>query len=673
MGKTTRRTVAAGQKRVADIQPNVAAGKPAQAPPPNAFLGRQERVPQLVYVADIPNDGFLGQARAYYAFFGLEVKPVKSVHEVVIDLGKREGVFERIAIVSHAHPRGMLLPMFTGAVPGTNKELFEGLAKSDYDGLLVMSPFDARTRHLFAWRTRIDALMKVARAKAAAVLKPLGLDKSGTPAAGDSLEFFFHCFDTVMLNEPGTIRLDGSAISASQRDVLLKFVEEVLNQLTKRLDGKPVNGRRVTAGEWNAVRAGLTAIAFGDFNMTASFDLDLPPESMNFFPSLNVMVNAVRGGLRTELESARTHLGATSLVDVRGCRVGTDGDYLAAIGSFLGKPDAKPTVTGPQRFESFSEFFFDTLNSRENIRVWLNATRRQHSPQKLRELITTWAELIRVRPLHTDFWTGILEGSAVRLLALAEKEIPKLFIPAPGLVQLTDPDVRKRVTAIGNFFNVARGDMPNATALASLATAAAGVKTAAAALLAPAPDKLSAAQLQSLYEKLRDLDAAEHQTIVPDTAPTPLRAADIRDYQTRLLEHFDTTSLAPLKKLMTAAATSLKDNDGLFFYVFQAGLPVFVFGRPEAGKNSIVVYTPHARVVQQSWYQCLWKEPLPATGTYKTAAIGDRLAHTLPTLVEEDRTSIASVCPLPRFGFCIRTRPLPPGEPDNECDSLSNP
>jgi hypothetical protein len=673
MGKTTRQTVTAGQKRVADIQPNVATGKPAPAPAANAFLGRREHVPQLVYFADIPNDGFLGEAKAFYEFFGIEVKPVKSVHDVVIDLGKRQGVFERIAIVSHAHPRGMLLPMFTGAVPGTNKELFQGLAKSDYDGLLVMTPFDEHHHHLFEWSTRIDPLMKVVRSKAAAALKPLGLDKSGTPAAGDAREFFFHCFDIVMLNKPGTVKLDGNAVDASQRGILEKFIDEVLNQLTKRLDGKTINGRRVSANEWIALGASVTAIAFDDLNMTATFNLDLEPDSMNLFPSLNVMINAVRNGLRTQLEAARTHLGATSLVDIRGCRVGADGDYLAAIGAFLGTPGAHPTVTGPQRFEAFPPLFFDTLNSRSNIRVWLSKTQRQHSPQKLRELLTTWAEFIRVRPLHTDFWTGVLEGNAVRLLALAEKDIPRLFIAAPGLKQTTDPDVKKMVAAVADLFNVPKADVPKAPALTALVTAAASVKPAASVLLAPAPDATAAPKLQSLYEKLRDLDAAAGQTIVPDTPPAPLSAADIRDYQKRLLEHFDTTSLAPLKKLMTAAAKSLNEGDGLFYYMFQAGLPAFIFGRPETAKNSIVVFTPHAKVVQQSWYQCLWKEPLPDTGAYKTAKISAKLAHTLPTLFEEDRTTVASVCPLPRFGFCIRTRPLPPGEPDNECDSLSNP
>lgn len=673
MGTTRRQTQAAAQKRVADIQPNQVSGRPAPAPPPNAFLGKPERVPQLVYVADFPNDGFLGEAGKYYEFFGIDVKPVKSVHEIVIDLGKRQGVFQRLAIVSHAHPRGMLLPMFTGAVKGTNKELFEALAKSDLDGLLLMSPFDERTAHMFSWKTRVGPIMSAARKKNAAVLKPLGLDKSGTPPDGDLSEFFFHCMDVVLLKVPGAVTLKGNALLPDQKKVLHTFIDEILNQLTARLEPKPINGRKVTADEWKALRASLIAIPFDDLNMTADFDLKLEPDSMNLFPSLTAFVKAVKGGLRTQIEAARARFDATSRVDIRGCRVGNDGDYVAAIGSLLGRPNARPTVTGPQRFQQYAALFFDTLNSRDNIRVWLSKTQRLHPPQRLREILTSWAEMIRVRPLHTDFWTSVLGGSAVRLLALTDQEIPKLFLTAPGLQQFTDPDVKKVVGAVANFFNVPKADVPAAAAITKLGAAAPDIRTASTALLAVVPDTSPADRLQQLYETLKAVSKKEGQTIVPDTAPTPLRAADIRDYQKRLLAHFDAGPLAPLKKLMTAAAASLGDGDGLFYYMFMAGLPVFLFGRPEPAKNSIVVFTPHAKAVQQSWYQCLWTGSLPDKGDYKTTALSKALAHTMPTLVEEDRAAIASVCPLPRYGLCMRTRPLPPGEPDNECDSLSNP
>jgi hypothetical protein len=674
MGTTTRRTQAAAQKRLSTIQPNQPSGQHVPAPAPNEFLGKQERVPQLVYVANFKSDGFLGPAKEFYEFFGIEVKLVKSVHEIVVDLTKRQGVFERLAIVSHAHPRGMLLPMFSGATVGTDKEFFKSLATSDYDGMITMTPFSAQTAHLFDWSTRIDKVMKVARAKNAAVLQPFGLDKTGTPPAGDMSEFFFHCMDVVYLKGPPEVTVKGTALAAGQRKTLFTFIDGVLDELSKRLDGKTVNGKKITTDQLKALRASLTAIPFDDLQiMNATFDLDLTNESMNYFPSLVALVKAVKGGFRQQLEEARTHLKATTRVDMRGCRVGEDPEYLEALGAFLGQKGSEPTVTGPQIFQAYPEFFFDTLKDRRDVRIWLSRPERQHSPEQLRENITKWAELIRVRPLHTDFWTGVLEGHAVRLIALVEKDIPKLFIPAPGLAQITDPDVPKRIAALANFFNVPTAAVPSAAALTAVNDKAPAIRTASAALLAEAKDGLAPDRVKELYEKLRDISKAEKQTIVPETPPTPLRAADIRGYQTKLLDYFDATPLAAVKKFMTAAAKNLKDEDGLYYYMFFAGLPVFVFGRPERGKNSVVVFTPHEKVLQQSWYQCLWKDPLPQTGNYKTAAIAEKLAHTMPTLFNEDHKSVESVLPLPRYGLCMRIRPRPAGEVDGDCGNISNP
>jgi hypothetical protein len=506
-------------------------------------------------------------------------------------------------------------------------------------------------------------------------LKPFGLDKSGTPPAGDMSEFFFHCFDAVFLGIPGNVTLNGGALGAADRGTLQDFVDEILNQLAKRLDGKTVNGQRVTVQALTALRAGLTSLPFADMNIVATFDLNLTRDNMNFFTSLAAMVRAVRGGLRDQIDTARTHFTATSLIDVRGCRVAQDPEYIDAIGAFFGKPGARPTVTGPHFFQAYGQFAFDTLGNRAQVRTWLSAERRMHPPQRLRELLTKWAEIIRVKPLHTDFWMGILTGPAVRLVALTKDDVPKLFIQAPGIPQITDPDIRKSIRALADFFNVAPASVPPTPDMTSLNAAAPRVRSAAAALLASVTDQTGAARLQELYEKLRDIDQAESQSIVPDTPPTPLNATHIRDFQKGLLEYFDATPLAPLKRFMSAAATSLNEGDGLYYYMFFAGLPVFIFGRPEAQKNSLVVFTPHERVVLQSWYQCLWKDPLPDNrGDYRTARVTiNPLTHTMPSHVGDDRRSIESICPLPRYGLCIRTRPLPADEVDGECGSLSNP
>src|SRR4029453_579564 len=123
-------------------------------------------------------------------------------------------------------------------------------------------------------------------------------------------------------------------------------------------------------------------------------------------------------------------------------------------------------------------------------------------------------------------------GRAVRLIALVAKDIPKLFIPAPGLEKITDPDVTKKIPALANFFNVPQPAVPAAAALTAMNVKAPAIRIGSAALFAEAKDGLAPDRLKELYEKLRGISKAEQQTIVPETPPTPLRAADIRGYQT---------------------------------------------------------------------------------------------------------------------------------------------
>ncbi len=349
---------------------------------------------------------------------------------------------------------------------------------------------------------------------------------------------------------------------------------------------------------------------------------------------------------------------------------------MTSVGEFLGTPGGtRPTVTAPQLFQAYMEFVFDTVHDRASISKWLNTERHQHSPKQLRENLTTWAELIRVRPLHTDFWSGLFEGPAVRFAAATwPTEIPKLFIPTPGLDKLPTTDIGQMIGTLTNFFNVPKAAVPNAAALKAIKAAVPSATSAAPTLLAPVKAPIAVDRLKQLYDGLKTINAAEAQTIVPETPPDPLRADDIAGFQKALLDYFDLKPLAGLKKFMTAAAENLKEEgDGLFYYLFFAGLPGFIFGRPESPKNSIVVFTPFASEIQQSWYRCTWADPLPKTGDYLTAEIKNKLAHTMPALVGEDRRSITSVCPLPRYGYCIVTRPLPPGEVDGPCGDISNP
>src|SRR6266705_2890390 len=232
---TTRRRQTTTQARVYPIQPN----QGGQAPlAPNAFRGKPERVPQIAYIPEKAGDGFLTSAKDFYRFFGLNIQEINSITEMVEHLSTQTGVLQNVLLISHAHPRGMIIPMFTNAVRGTNAEAFTGFAESDLEGLKVYSPFEPPIHHAFNWESVMSGCMTAARNQNSAALAPFGLNQSGSPPAGDLREFFEYCFDIVYVRDPGRVRRNSAQageLTASQRGIVVDFVTEILNQITLKI------------------------------------------------------------------------------------------------------------------------------------------------------------------------------------------------------------------------------------------------------------------------------------------------------------------------------------------------------------------------------------------------------------------------------------------------------
>ena len=609
MCKTTKGNQSAASPDTVRTARRTPGGGPGGPPPEpaNAFRGKSERVPEVAFIRERAGDGFLTSAKTYYELFGIDVAPVDSIEQVVLEIANYTAPpYNRLLLVSHAHPRGMLIPFFTNGVKGTNKEIFREFAKSDLDGLKLLSPFEPSIRHLFNWNSIVSQLMGKLREVNAAALQPFGLQSSGNPT-GDLLEFMKFAFDIVYLRNPGRVRRNTSqagGLTAGQRTILENFVGEIMNQMRPGL----VSSLSVTTGQVNALRSAITGLTYNDLPgvTDAHPDHGRTDKNRNDFPTLQAVVNAINNGFRTKLNAARTKLNASTLIDIRGCRAGDDADYIEAIREFFGTGAVKPMVTAPRHFQSYPKIAFQPPATRAHIASWLSGSNWGHSSSQMKQKFTDWAELIRVRPLHYDFWLALFRGQATRFDALAwRSEIPALFIPTPGLAQLTGLDLAGVIGKLKDYFNVPNAQVPSAAALSG-------------------PNRLTA-----------------------------------------------------IKTFMTAAGDSLETGDGLHYYMLFAGLPVFVHGTPdpELNKNGLVVLDAHRGPALQSWYKCLWKDPLPASGPYTTASIGNLDHRQVTALVNQLRdennnvieTIGLAICPVPRYSHCIRKRPMPPDEDDSLC------
>jgi hypothetical protein len=290
----------------------------------------------------------------------------------------------------------------------------------------------------------------------------------------------------------------------------------------------------------------------------------------------------------------------------------------------------------------------------------------------LKTAFREWADLIRVRPLHVDFWLTLLRSRAIRFGALTwRSEIPALFIPSPGLAELNGLDLAAVIGKLKDYFNVPNSAVPSASDLSGIASVTSHLATWSPHLLNAAQDSATPAQRTTLFENLKQINTALGQSHVPGTspnAPNPPTAAQLRGYQTAVVTFLETSRLTPIKTFMTAAADSLETGDGLYYYLLFAGLPVFVHGTPTLNDIGLVVLNAHRSEALQSWYKCLWKDALPsATGDYRTANISHANSRQFIGMVDEDHTSHRAHCPHPDYMNSIRKRPLPTGETESLC------
>jgi hypothetical protein len=83
-----------------------------------------------------------------------------------------------------------------------------------------------------------------------------------------------------------------------------------------------------------------------------------------------------------------------------------------------------------------------------------------------------------------------------------------------------------------------------------------------------------------------------------------------------------------------------------------AGLPVFFFNRSAMNHNGLMVLQAYENAALQSWYKCIWAEPLPSgpANASTGAAINQANARRVPTLQDEHVLTELAMCPSEKYG-----------------------
>jgi hypothetical protein len=343
-------------------------------------FGEPENVPDLTYVSTSGAPTFLDQAAEFHEAWGLKPKRVDSIQAVVDDLATNTTALARVRIVTHAVDRGILMPLFTGEGKATTLTTarLSAHAESEEAGLGFESELNIGA-------ATVDEITADVRTANAAVLKPFGLDQSGSPTG--SLTAFVR--RVIMLEWLGTMR---TTANAAQVDPLVSATQKLLPILraavvrqfapaaTSATATPPAPA--VTATQVNDLEQEIGAAASA---YRASFSFDRAQ-----IGKLQAATKAAGGGFRDRLTAARTRFSADSWIDIRGCNAGDDLGYLRAVSRFFGRADAAPHVSGPDWFEVFPIFGSRSVRDEKAIEKLAANT-------SVQEAVERWAPLTGVR------------------------------------------------------------------------------------------------------------------------------------------------------------------------------------------------------------------------------------------------------------------------------------
>ena len=639
-------------------------GGGGSGPAPIKFQGAQEHVPQLTFIVQprVTPDDYLAGATTYHTNCGLQPREIHSIDHMLDMLAADTSPLQRIRLVSHANGQDLIVPLFgqtnVQADRHTFRDHLNAFADSDELGLLTLIDLSPGSDY-HNWS--LLALASMIRSANANLLKPFGMDQNGTPD-GDLSRFIRYCCDYSFVNI-NLFQRNGSGIPAADKAALLKAIRTLIGIRSKAIEGKVFSGHTVTAPDLQALSDYLIQRNATDLGLSGAdaYKFVSPAGSLNTLLLAGNAADAVQAGFRTKLNKVRARFSKTSMIDIRGCRLGTDSDYMRAVQAFMGQPNNVPQVSGPQWYQSFSatnSYHHPATNAQVHTLLQAGA-----AAANIRAGFATWLTMTGMDPAHTKSWTDALTAPAAKFcLPDWKKALPALPVATPGIDSFKTMNFTDTMNAAGDFFNVPAASRPTAPQLTTINTFVSAKLTGWGPNLFAAVDGTTTpAKLNSLYLALKQINQDLGQSIVPATAPSPLKPADITNWQTQLAAFIDTSSLAPIKTIMAAIKQRIDDTTdaGMNYYALHSGMPVFIFAdheivnahRVHVDNHRLIVLDAFADQAYRLWPPLLWAEPLPAGNNIGSLHAADFDARRFAMMVEQPDGGNVSVAACPNQSY----------------------
>lgn len=621
--------------------PAAGGGTPATA----ATVGIPEKLPSLTFIAHQDTEigfgpgalGFLRQAFLYHDSYALNPQIVRSFEELINVLSGAATPIDRLRIVTHfGAPSGttnlvgrglMFLPLFTGQTrnDGTttpdNQTYAEHLkfGVSDEQGLLgqfelnyfpffapdFLSGKQMKTTTVTTDRPYYQVLFRALQASHDTSLAPFGLDQTGSPSAA-VLTIMKWAANLFVLTEPTFLfqvqATNPSPVAAQPLPAVIKtaMVDLVNAKLaTLATDTGPTTLTNITA-----LASAFSSQTLTGLNATTFNHPDIYVLSSVYLDNHNAF--------RTQLATVKTRLD-NSFVDIRGCRIGQDTNYMKAIRSFLGNAGTEPVISGPEWFQEFG-----------NIGNWENVTEAHVDSTFNSGLSGTavtgadvqrdyaaWAGRIGINA-QMSFWTTLFNGDAFDIISLSWRSLlPPIGMESARLAALPGQNYADAIATIKTIFHIDQTAAPTAATCTTFETASfpsgallVTIQTAVTALTDASPQPDMQTQLTALT------GIATTISVTLPAVPSPITRSHLDSCITAIKQGL--TTLSGIAPLITAIKTRLTNPRAGYRYMMDIGLPLIVQAASREGDNRLIYYQATIDNALKSFKKIHFEGPLPA-------------------------------------------------------------
>lgn len=703
MCKTSKSSQSAAASNLPDIQPNAGGGggNGGGGGGPMVQYIAGDHVPELTFISsaaldpttNASNDRFLQSAVWFHTFHGLKPTRFGSFEELIINIAKltTKTHIGRFRLVTHAFSSGILAPFckvdpkgflttaerdeFKSENSFLEKDEVKAFLKSDADWFIQAF----KERHLlFSNNSKDVAIAILTHIKTnganASALAPFGFNDTFSNLSKPLEHVILGSLSEQLINGNQVKREatpNAKPLTAAHKPLFMSAFNTI--QAFNKTDAVAKSNGAFNLQAVNALETAVKSFTLADYLINLPSGVEVSLEAFAKITSIQIAINA---GIRATLDTVRQKLDTTSFIDIRGCTLGSDTDFMNTLQKLFGQANALPHMSAPKIFQAFPQqafkhgdrTFIDNLITNgftDNVGVPDSNTTESKtvSANDFVKGFEPWFKAIAYDQAYFDFFKTLLGGTALNFCAMAWKAtFPALKIKGGFQQDWKTFAFEKIIPELKKVCGVAGNAQPTTATITALKPF---VTTDIPAHL----PKLTQDYSANLNQGLTDLKAIVTAlgASIPD--PSPLQASTLKEYQTKIIDFINTNKLKHIKTLMDITKQIVEGANPKIQLMLHLGVPCISFfpdgipdlagvnEEPDVRTSNIVALTRNKDTALRLFLKSQWVEDLPTAASANSATLGSgpngdsplEIARQVAALSPSGSEVDMFTCPMPDY------------------------